>query len=156
MFVVLLFERQQCLTQFFEVPEASRPQVLWRRKYPATSKNRFDWNATARLLKVPVIRKLFHEVAEPGQLETLKLDEVLDWTGTVLNRVDRAQVFRFQESQAVQYFYEPFLEEFDPELRKQLGVWYTPHEIVQYMVGRVDTVLREELGLVDGLADRNV
>ena len=28
MFVVLLFERQQCLTQFFEVPEASRPQQL--------------------------------------------------------------------------------------------------------------------------------
>ena len=24
------------------------------------------------------------------------------------------------------YFYEPFLEEFDPALRKQLGVWYTP------------------------------
>ena len=131
--------------------------VLWSRKYPPTSKNRFDWNATARMLKVPVIRKLFHEVAEPGQLENLKLDEVLDWTATVLNRVDRAQFFaKFQESQAVQYFYEPFLEEFDPELRKQLGVWYTPHEIVEYMVARVDTVLREELGLVDGLADQNV
>jgi hypothetical protein len=131
--------------------------VLWARKYPRTSRNRFDWNVTARLLKVPVIRKLFHELAEPGQLENLNLDEVLDWTATVLNRVDRTQFFvKFQESQAVQYFYEPFLEEFDPELRKQLGVWYTPHEIVQYMVARVHSVLREELGLADGLADRNV
>jgi hypothetical protein len=131
--------------------------VLWSRTHPATSKDRFDWNSTARLLKVPVIRKLFYEVAEPGQLESLRLNEVLDWTGAVLNRVDRAQFFaKFQESQAVQYFYEPFLEEFDPELRKQLGVWYTPHEIVEYMVARVDTALREELGLPDGLADRNV
>jgi hypothetical protein len=131
--------------------------VLWARKHPPASKERFDWNLTARLLKVPVIRKLFHEVAEPGQLESLKLDEVLDWTATVLNRVDRASFFgKFQESQAVQYFYEPFLEAFDPELRKQLGVWYTPHEIVEYMVARVDTVLREELGLPDGLADKNV
>ena len=59
-------------------------------------------------------------------------------------------------SQAVQYFYEPFLEAFDPELRKELGVWYTPPEIVQYMVTRVDTVLREELGIADGLADPRV
>ena len=56
----------------------------------------------------------------------------------------------------MQYFYEPFLEAFDPELRKELGVWYTPPEIVQYMVARVDTVLREELDIPDGLADPRV
>ena len=56
----------------------------------------------------------------------------------------------------MQYFYEPFLEAFDPELRKELGVWYTPPEIVQYMVTRVDTVLRQELGIADGLADPRV
>ena len=37
-----------------------------------------------------------------------------------------------------------------------MGVWYTPPEIVEYMVARVDTVLREELHLADGLADPNV
>ena len=56
----------------------------------------------------------------------------------------------------MQYFYEPFLEAFDPELRKELGVWYTPPEIVEYMVARVDTVLREELDIADGLADPRV
>ena len=54
------------------------------------------------------------------------------------------------------YFYEPFLEAFDPELRKQLGVWYTPPEVVRYMVSRVDRALRDELGIVDGLAAQNV
>jgi predicted helicase len=73
------------------------------------------------------------------------------------NRVDRSSFFKtFDTGQAVQYFYEPFLEAFDPQLRKQLGVWYTPPEIVQYMVARVDAVLRSELGLLDGLADKNV
>ena len=62
----------------------------------------------------------------------------------------------FEQSHAVQYFYEPFLEAFDPELRKELGVWYTPPEIVQYMVARVETVLREELDIPDGLADPRV
>ena len=72
------------------------------------------------------------------------------WTGRarVLNRVDRAAFFTaFEEHHAVQYFYEPFLEAYDPELRKQLGVWYTPREVVRYMVARVDQVLREELSL---------
>ena len=104
-----------------------------------------------------MISKLFHLVADPQELEALKLTEVLDWATLVLNRVDRPAFFdKFQESHAVQYFYEPFLEAFDPELRKDLGVWYTPPEIVKYMVERVDTVLREELNLPDGLANKNV
>ncbi len=118
---------------------------------------RFNWYETARYLRVPMISKLFHLVADPQELDTLKLTEVLDWATQVLNRVDRRSFFnKFQESHAVQYFYEPFLEAFDPELRKELGVWYTPPEIVKYMVERVDTVLREELKLPDGLADKNV
>jgi len=131
--------------------------VLWSKQNPPAGKKQFDWRLTAHHLRVPVLRKLFHEVADPGQLQDLNLSEILDWTASVLNRVDRASFFsKFQEGHAVQYFYEPFLQAFDPELRKQLGVWYTPPEIVQYMVARVDTVLREELNLPDGLADKNV
>ena len=54
------------------------------------------------------------------------------------------------------YFYEPFLEAFDPALRKQLGVWYTPVEVVRYMVARVDKALKDDLGIPDGLAAENV
>ena len=141
--------------------------VLWSKQrsaglWPAGQRDagvtaRFNWYETARYLRVPMISKLFHLVADPQELEALKLTEVLDWATQVLNRVDRPSFFnKFQESHAVQYFYEPFLEAFDPELRKELGVWYTPPEIVKYMVERVDTVLREELNLPDGLADKNV
>jgi len=131
--------------------------VLWAKQNPPTSKARFDWYTTARYLRVPMISKLFHLVADPQELEALELTEVLDWAGLVLNRVDRRSFFdKFQESHAVQYFYEPFLEAFDPQLRKELGVWYTPAEIVKYMVERVDAVLRQDLGLAQGLADKNV
>lgn len=132
--------------------------VLWsKQRLPTERTVTFDWRTSAHHLRVPILRKLFYEVADPGQLDALNLSEVLDWAGMVLNRVDRDSFFeRFQESHAVQYFYEPFLEAFDPELRKDLGVWYTPNEIVQYMVARIDTVLREELDLPDGLADPRV
>ena len=60
------------------------------------------------------------------------------------------------QSPAVPYFYEPFLEAFDPALRKQLGVWYTPAEVVRYMVARVDRALKDDLGIEDGLAAEHV
>ena len=130
--------------------------VLWHKESPAR-RDLFDWKAAAWTLHVPMIKTLFEQIATPTKLGPLDLVEVLDWTAAALNRVDRAAFFeKFVETHAVQYFYEPFLEAFDPELRKQLGVWYTPPEIVQYMVARVDTVLREELEIADGLADPRV
>jgi hypothetical protein len=130
--------------------------VLWSKSHSSRAA-KFDWRLSDQYLRVPILRKLFREVADPGSMESMDLNEVLDWAGATLNRVDRAAFERtFELRHAVQYFYEPFLEEFDPELRKDLGVWYTPAEIVEYMVARVDRVLREELNLPDGLADPNV
>jgi predicted helicase len=104
-----------------------------------------------------MVRTLYEQVATPGQLRPLGLVEVLDWASAALNRVDRQSFFaRFDEGLAVQYFYEPFLASFDPEVRNALGVWYTPPEIVRFMVARVDRVLRDELRVSDGLADPNV
>ncbi len=117
----------------------------------------FDWRVAPYLLRVPMLRALFVQVADPARLGALGMIEVLDWTAAALNRVDRVAFFKsFDEGHAVQYFYEPFLHAFDPELRKELGVWYTPEEIVRYQVERVDAVLRSELNLADGLADPNV
>ncbi len=100
---------------------------------------------------------MFQQISDPGRLQPLGLVEVLDWTAAALNRVDRAAFFaRFNEGEAVPYFYEPFLEAFDPDLRKQLGVWYTPAEVVRYMVARVDKALKDDLGIADGLAADNV
>ncbi len=130
--------------------------VLWHKEKPQRN-DAFDWKSAAWTLHVPIISALFHQVADPQKLRPLGLNDVLDWTAAALNRVARPEFFaRFVEDHAVQYFYEPFLQAFDPGLRKELGVWYTPPEIVQYMVARVDAVLREELDIPDGLADPRV
>ena len=104
-----------------------------------------------------MLRALFQQLSGPGRLRPLGLVEVLDWTAAALDRVDRHAFFeRFDEGEAVTYFYEPFLEAFDPDLRKQLGVWYTPTEVVRYMVARVDRALKDDLGIAEGLAADNV
>ena len=141
--------------------------VLWSRADTASqdrplfaggySPAQFDWRTAVWHLRAPVLRALFQQLSDPGRLQPLGLVEVLDWTAAALNRVDRAVFFaRFTEGEAVPYFYEPFLEAFDPELRKELGVWYTPPEVVRYMVARVDRAVRDDLGIADGLAAENV
>ncbi len=140
--------------------------VLWSRHEQKTdgplfeggySTQRFRWRDAVWHLRAPVLRALFLQLSNPGQLKPLRLVEVLDWTSAALDRVDRATFFsRFDEGEAVQYFYEPFLEAFDPALRKELGVWYTPTEVVRYMVARVDRALKDDLDIPDGLAAENV
>ena len=130
--------------------------VLWARQSPSPTGS-FNWREAVWHLRAPVLRALFQQLSDPGRLQPLGLVEVLDWTAAALDRVDRGAFFdRFGEGEAVQYFYEPFLEEFDPALRKQLGVWYTPAEVVRYMVARVDRALKDDLGIADGLAAENV
>jgi hypothetical protein len=131
--------------------------VLWSREHWGQPEAKFNWHDAAWTLHVPMIASLFEQIATPKRLKPLGIDEVLDWAGIVLNRVDRARFFsKFEEEHAVLYFYEPFLKAYDPELRKELGVWYTPPEIVKYQIERVDRVLREELNIDDGLADEKV
>ena len=118
---------------------------------------RFHWREAVWHLRAPVLRALFQQLSDPGRLLPLGFVEVLDWTAAALDRVDQPAFFtRFHEGEAVPYFYEPFLEAFDPALRKQLGVWYTPAEVVRYMVARVDRALKDDLGIADGLAAENV
>ena len=130
--------------------------VLWAR-HASSPRGTFNWHEAVWHLRAPVLAALFSQLAQPGRLQPLGLVEVLDWTSAALNRVDRAAFFaRFNEGEAVPYFYEPFLEAFDPDLRKQLGVWYTPAEVVRYMVARVDKALKDDLHIPDGLAADNV
>lgn len=130
--------------------------VLWHESQPKPG-DRFRWKETAYLLGLPILRSIFVQIANPIHVRSLNLEEVLDWTEECLARVDRTSFFaRYDMGDAVQYFYEPFLAEFDPELRKDFGVWYTPPEIVRYMVGSVDKALRENFNLPDGLADPSV
>ena len=130
--------------------------VLWARQLPPPAGS-FNWHEAVWHLRAPVLRALFQQLSDPGRLQPLGLVEVLDWTAAALDRVDRPTFFaRFNEGEAVPYFYEPFLEAFDPELRKQLGVWYTPTEVVRYMVARVDKALKDDLGVAEGLAAENV
>ena len=60
------------------------------------------------------------------------------------------------ESDPWLYFYEDFLAEYDPTLRKNAGVYYTPLEVVRAQVRLVDDLLVNRLGKAQGFADSSV
>ena len=51
------------------------------------------------------------------------------------------------------HFYETFLAEYDPQRRVDRGVYYTPPQVISYIVRSVDSLLKTELNRQDGLAD---
>ena len=53
----------------------------------------------------------------------------------------------------VVHFYELFLKEYDPHIRMQRGVFYTPKPVVSYIVRSIHEALKKEFLLEDGLAD---
>ena len=54
------------------------------------------------------------------------------------------------------YFYEDFLAAYDPKLRKDAGVYYTPVEVVRAQVRLIDDLLVHRLGKPRGFADAGV
>ena len=57
------------------------------------------------------------------------------------------------EEDPVVHFYELFLKEYDPHMRTQRGVFYTPKPVVSYIVRSIHETLKKEFLLEDGLAD---
>ncbi|KAF0227106.1 MAG: helicase-like [Beijerinckiaceae bacterium] len=125
----------------------------------------FDIDDAHSYLPIPFLDALLHDIRHPKRLKALGLEDHLSRAIATLNRVNRP-LFRTRmtfptideqtTAAAITYFYEPFLEAFDPKLRDDLGVWYTPPEIVRYQVRRVHHILKTELNRPRGLADPDV
>ena len=104
----------------------------------------------------PFLRKLFHSISGPD------LDERIVWIVDALADIFRATDIAKLLSgfgkgsgreDAFMHFYEDFLAQYDPKLRKSRGVWYTPDAVVRFIVRAVDDILKTEFGLPMGLAD---
>ncbi|GAK59089.1 adenine specific DNA methyltransferase [Candidatus Vecturithrix granuli] len=104
----------------------------------------------------PFLRKLFSYIAG------VDIDDRILWIVDALAAIFRATdmaAFMQHFGQTTQmhdpviHFYETFLAEYNPKLRKSRGVWYTPEPVVNFIVRAVDELLKTEFGLLQGLAD---
>ncbi len=118
----------------------------------------FSREEAARLIPKtnPFLRQIFNNLAGND------LDERITWVVDDLVTVFQATDLRkLMESYSKDkrhhdpmiHFYEDFLSEYNPKLRKSKGVWYTPQPVVGFIVRAVDEILQREFGLSGGLAD---
>ena len=103
----------------------------------------------------PFLRRVFAEFANESLPDSLigAVDEIVD----LLRKSDiRAVLEHFGErgcEDPVIHFYESFLGEYNPKLKKAMGVFYTPDAVVSYMVRSLDQILIEKFSRKKGLAD---
>lgn len=70
--------------------------------------------------------------------------------------VDPAQLLKKSKGDPWLYFYEDFLAAYDPEMRKNRGVYYTPIEVVHCQVRLVAELLRDRFGAHRDFTDPQV
>lgn len=104
----------------------------------------------------PFLRKLFQDIAG-FDLDT-RLTWIVDELVNIFLASDVAQIMKnfgksTKQEDPVVHFYETFLGEYNPALRKARGVWYTPQPVVNFIVRAVDDILKTEFNLPNGLAD---
>ena len=104
----------------------------------------------------PFLRKLFAYIAGPDIDE--RIVTVVDNLAEVFRATNVEQLLNnfgksTQTNDPIIHFYETFLAEYDPKLRKARGVWYTPEPVVNFIVRAVDDILKTEFNLPQGIAD---
>ena len=118
----------------------------------------FSRQETAELIPKsnPFLRKLFGYIAGPD------IDDRIKWIVDNLTEIFLAcnveEILKnygktTKMEDPIIHFYETFLSEYDPKLRKARGVWYTPAPVVNFIVRAVDGVLKTEFNLPQGIAD---
>jgi predicted helicase len=104
----------------------------------------------------PFLKKLF------GYIAGLDVDDRIKWIVDDLVNIflacDVCELLKdygkgTKMEDPIIHFYEDFLAEYDPALRKARGVWYTPAPVVNFIVRAVDDILKTEFDLPQGLAD---
>ena len=104
----------------------------------------------------PFLRKLFGYIAGPDIDDRIKwiVDSLVDvFLACNVEEILKNYGKSTKMEDPIIHFYETFLSEYDPKLRKARGVWYTPQPVVNFIVRAVDDILKTEFDLPQGLAD---
>jgi len=106
----------------------------------------------------PFLRKLFGYIAGPDIDDRIKwiVDSLVDiFLACNVEDILKNYGKSTKMEDPIIHFYEIFLSEYDPKLRKARGVWYTPAPVVNFIVRAVDDILKTEFDLPQGLADNS-
>ena len=99
-------------------------------------------------------RALFILTARPGRGKSMEERSII--LQTMRRVIGAADWTGWAAKGTYHWLYEVFLEAYDPAIRRQMGVYYTPTEVTDFIARFVHEVLRDKLKIDTGLADKSV
>ncbi|WP_300667746.1 type ISP restriction/modification enzyme [Helicobacter sp. UBA3407] len=125
------------------------------------------YNAKAFIPKsFPLIRAMSGFLDDLEDLDSIKwlIEEIL----YIINHIDIISIIKelnkasekdllghyttqFTHKDPYLHFYETFLSQYDPRLREIRGVYYTPASVVSFIVNAIDSTLKKDFDLKNGL-----
>lgn len=119
---------------------------------PFTTKTAYDFIQKS----FGILREVFRIISTEDMPENLELivDDIVD----ILNHTEIYKLLSHynegRRKDPVYHLYETFLFNYDPERKKKLGIYYTPLEVVSFIVNSVNSILKDKklFQAQDGLA----
>ncbi|MFA6017550.1 MAG: type ISP restriction/modification enzyme [Patescibacteria group bacterium] len=107
----------------------------------------------------PFLQQFFDHIVGPKF--DIRLAYIVDEICEIFSIADIREIIRrhfnlfgeVTDKDPIIHFYEDFLKEYDPQLRKEMGAYYTPIPVVNFIIRAVDEVLIKEFKLNGGLAN---
>lgn len=102
-----------------------------------------------------LLKQFFQHIATSGTLHPTLNDtiEKLCKLFTIANLPELLN--QYEKKDTIVHFYEDFLSFYDLAQRKSFGAYYTPVQVVRYMIETVDKVLIDEFSINGGLSNNS-
>lgn len=146
------------LEQYADIYAQTVAYGMFAARYHDPSLDTFTRDEANNLLPKsnPFLRNFFQTIA--GYNIDDRIVWIVDDLAELFNHVNVRELLEnygkdTKRSDVIVHFYETFLAEYDPKMRKSRGVYYTPEPVVDFIVRAVDDILKTEFGITDGLAD---
>lgn len=155
-------------TEFADSLAQTLTYSLFLARLNNTSGKEIDlYNAKAFIPKsFPLIRAMSGFLDNLEDLDSIKwlIEEIL----YIINHIDIASIItelnkvsqkdllghyttQFTHKDPYLHFYETFLSQYDPRLREIRGVYYTPASVVSFIINAIDSILKKDFALKNGL-----
>lgn len=144
--------------EFADVYSQTIVYGLFAARLNDTSINDFSRTEAYELIPIsnPFLRKLFFYISGPDIHRSIRgiVDDLAEvFLASNVEEILKNYGKATKTEDPIIHFYETFLAEYDPKLKKARGVWYTPQPVVNFIVRAVDDILKSEFELSRGLAD---
>ncbi len=131
--------------------------------FAASTRQNGDFNRKAAFDNIPptigILRDVFRFISleEPSEQLSWIIDDISDVLSVAnVKKLLHRYFIEGRGSDPIVHFYETFLAQYDPDEREQRGVYYTPEDVVSYIVRSLNIILKEYFEKADGFSCENV